>query len=84
MNATTKLLTELNERMKRIEAATAEVMNCDEAARFLRISKSTLDKLSRPGNMVIPVSVFGGKKKLFLKRDLLRFIEENKTRRIAA
>lgn len=72
------LLTELNDRMKRIEIATAEMLNTDEAAAFLRISKSKLEKMTSPGNLLIPVSTIAGKKKIFMKKDLIAFVERNK------
>lgn len=77
-----KLLTELMERVERIELATAEIMDTKQAAKYLSISESTLNKLSRPSNMVIPVAVFGGKKKLFQKKDLLAFIDQHKSKPI--
>jgi len=77
-----KLLTELMDRVERIEYATAEFMDTKQAARYLSISESTLNKLSCPSNMVIPVAVFGGKKKVFQKKDLQEFILKNKTQAI--
>ena len=55
-----------------------EYLNTKEAADFLRISKSTLNKLSRPGNPVIPVSKIGGKIKLYSIKDLNAFVQQNK------
>lgn len=72
------LLTELNDRMKRIEIANAELLDSGEAAAFLRISKSTLEKMTSPGNLLIPVATYGGKTKVFMRSDLIAFVESKK------
>lgn len=78
-----KLLTEIKERVQSLELKTAEFMDTKQAALFLSISESTLNKLSCPSNMVIPVAQFGGKKKIFMRKDLIQFIESNKSKAIA-
>ena len=77
------LLNEIKQKVESLELKTAEFMDTDQAARFLSISTSTLNKLSCPSNMVIPVAQFGGKKKIFMRKDLIQFIENNKSTPIA-
>ena len=78
-----KLLTDLNTRLERIESVTKDVMNCEEAAKFLGISKSTLDKMTGPKNMLIATSKVGGTK-VFFKKDLIAYVEKFRQEPIAA
>ena len=72
------LLNEVNERLKRVELASSEILDAEEAAAFLRIEVSTLNKMTRPDNMLIPTAKIGGKKKVFMRSDLIAFVEANK------
>ena len=54
-----------------------EVMNKKEAAEFLRISVSSLERLIREKK--IPYSKTNGRV-LFLKKDLLKFVESKKVK----
>lgn len=72
------LLNEVNERLKRVENASSEILNTEEAAAFLRIEVSTLQKITRPDNMLIPTAKIGGKTKVFMRKDLVAFVESNK------
>lgn len=72
------LLNEVNERLKRVELASSEILDAEEAAAFLRIEVSTLNKITRPDNMLIPTAKIGGKKKVFMRSDLIAFVEANK------
>jgi len=76
------LLNEVNERLKRVEIYASEILTTDEAAAFLKISKSTLQKITRPDNLLIPVATYGGKTKVFMRGDLIAFIESNKQKAI--
>lgn len=57
----------------------SDVLNVKSAAQYLGISESTLAKITRPNNMLIPVAKIGGKKKVFLKKDLIKYVELNRT-----
>jgi len=72
------LLNEVNERLKRVELASSEILNPKEAAAFLRIEVSTLNKMTRPDNMLISTAKIGGKKKVFMRKDLVEYVERNK------
>lgn len=81
-----KILTGLDKRLKVIEtmlSQSAEVMDANSAACFLKMSKSSFDKITRPKNMLIPVVKMGGKKKVFMRKDLMDFIEKCKQESIA-
>lgn len=78
------LLNEVNERLKRVELASSEILDAEEAAVFLRIEVSTLNKMTRPDNMLIPTAKIGGKKKVFMRKDLIAFVERNKQEALVA
>ncbi len=79
-----KLLKDLIKRVIRMESLiiqksmTSETMTSDQAAAYLGIAPATLNKMSSPKNMVISCSKSGGKKKVFLKKDLDRYLETTK------
>ena len=70
---------ELTKRIERVEKrATDRYLNTKEAADFLRIGVSALNKITSPKNMLIPVASFGGKNKIFDRNDLIAFVESRK------
>lgn len=83
LTAIHKELKTVQKELAEIKSLASEVMNAKAAAMFLGISESTLAKITRPDNMLIPVAKIGGKKKVFLKSDLLEFVERNKQEAIA-
>lgn len=82
-----KILAEIKsvkKELAEIRMLSSDVMNAEAAAKFLGISKSTLDKITRPSNMLIATSTIGGNKKVFQKKDLIAFVEKHKSEPIAA
>jgi len=77
-----EILKDLQARIIRLESKVNDVMDSKSAASFLNMSLSAFNKITRPANMLIPASVFGGKKKLFLKKDLIEFVEKNKAKNL--
>lgn len=73
-----KELKAVKAELTEIKQLASDVMNAETAAKFLGIGKSTLDKITRPDNMIIPVAKIGGKKKIFLRKDLINYIEKHR------
>ena len=70
---------ELAKRLERVEKKVADrYLNTKEAADFLRIGVSALNKITCKDNMLIPVAKFGGKNKIFDRNDLIAFVESRK------
>ncbi len=74
----------IREELQQIKQLAMEVMNAEAAAQFLGIGKSSLDKITRPDNMLIPVAKLGGKKKMFMRKDLIAYVEKHKTEILSA
>jgi len=66
------------ERLERIEEMSSPILSSQTVAKMLGIKVGTLHKITCAGNMLIPTAKIGGKKKVFLRKDVIAFVERNK------